>query len=166
MPTVKCVQCGSDNDPAETAGYCDDCGKKLPGLYTPPRTPAPAVAKDDPDEIRPRSGGNFKGGLNPRFVFGIVSAVAAILGGIALIFFGLTASGVVAWLVTVGAASVIGFVVALCGAFASRERLLALAPWIGTKNPVLARVVCWVALLFFLGLAGGAVYLGVTGLSR
>src|SRR5262249_4487809 len=33
MAVIKCVHCGVENDPAKTGGYCDDCGKKLPGTY-------------------------------------------------------------------------------------------------------------------------------------
>ena len=38
MSLVKCPSCGTSNDPDQTAGYCDECGKKLPGLYVPSRT--------------------------------------------------------------------------------------------------------------------------------
>jgi hypothetical protein len=34
MALVKCPHCGISNDPVKTAGYCDECGKKLPG-YSP-----------------------------------------------------------------------------------------------------------------------------------
>src|SRR5262249_28104604 len=27
---VKCLHCDADNDPRQTGGYCDACGKKLP----------------------------------------------------------------------------------------------------------------------------------------
>jgi hypothetical protein len=30
MILVKCLYCDADNDPQQTAGYCDACGKKLP----------------------------------------------------------------------------------------------------------------------------------------
>ncbi len=30
MFTVKCLHCGSEANPEATAGYCEDCGKKLP----------------------------------------------------------------------------------------------------------------------------------------
>jgi hypothetical protein len=30
MLSVKCLHCDADNDPHQTAGYCDNCGKKLP----------------------------------------------------------------------------------------------------------------------------------------
>jgi hypothetical protein len=30
MVTVKCLVCDADNDPRATAGYCENCGKKLP----------------------------------------------------------------------------------------------------------------------------------------
>jgi len=30
MLTVKCLYCGVETNPEATAGYCDDCGKKLP----------------------------------------------------------------------------------------------------------------------------------------
>ncbi len=30
MPTVKCFHCGVQADPEASAGYCDECGKKLP----------------------------------------------------------------------------------------------------------------------------------------
>jgi hypothetical protein len=33
MPSVKCVHCGAANDPEKTAGYCDNCGKKLPDIH-------------------------------------------------------------------------------------------------------------------------------------
>jgi hypothetical protein len=30
MLSVKCLHCDADNDPRQTGGYCDSCGKKLP----------------------------------------------------------------------------------------------------------------------------------------
>jgi hypothetical protein len=30
MSTVKCLYCDSEADPDVTAGYCEECGKKLP----------------------------------------------------------------------------------------------------------------------------------------
>jgi hypothetical protein len=30
MATVRCLNCNTDNDPIQTAGYCEECGKKLP----------------------------------------------------------------------------------------------------------------------------------------
>jgi hypothetical protein len=38
MALIKCVHCGTENDPEQTAGYCDQCGKKLPGNYSPIRS--------------------------------------------------------------------------------------------------------------------------------
>src|SRR5262249_18267722 len=46
---------------------------------------------------------------------------------------------------------IVGLFVAVRGAFASREKLLELAPLIGTKSPTVARVVCWVTLLILVG---------------
>jgi hypothetical protein len=79
--------------------------------------------------------------------------IALILGGLALILGGEKASSGITCLVTFGGMTLVGFVVALCGVVASRQRLLALSPWIGTKNPIVARIVCWIVLLFFVGLA-------------
>jgi hypothetical protein len=30
MVLVKCLHCDADNDPRQTSGYCESCGKKLP----------------------------------------------------------------------------------------------------------------------------------------
>jgi hypothetical protein len=30
MVSVKCLYCDADNDPRQTSGYCDNCGKRLP----------------------------------------------------------------------------------------------------------------------------------------
>jgi hypothetical protein len=32
MSVVNCPHCGAPNDPTETAGYCDECGKKIPSV--------------------------------------------------------------------------------------------------------------------------------------
>ncbi len=31
MATVECVHCNAINDPVQTSGYCEECGKRLPG---------------------------------------------------------------------------------------------------------------------------------------
>jgi len=53
---------------------------------------------------------------------------------------------------------------ALKGIRAPREKLLEMSSLIGTKNPVLARIVCWVAFiplsLAGIGMFGGAAFLG------
>jgi hypothetical protein len=46
-----------------------------------------------------------------------------------------------------GVAFLFGAWLALKGMFASEEQLLTMADKIGTKNPVLARAVCWIGFL-------------------
>jgi hypothetical protein len=51
MARIKCVQCGVENDPVQTAGYCEGCGKKLPASTSlvPSAPPAP------PDSPKPEA---------------------------------------------------------------------------------------------------------------
>jgi hypothetical protein len=47
MSKVKCIHCGTENDPQATAGYCDECGKRLPpkALLVPSRGSVLAPSK-------------------------------------------------------------------------------------------------------------------------
>src|SRR5262249_49945034 len=79
--------------------------------------------------------------------------LAAALGGVAWILWGENAGSGVVCLATCAGLVLSGAIVALRGAFASREHLRAMSGWIGTENPVAARIVCWVALAVILALA-------------
>ncbi|MBY0521930.1 MAG: DUF3592 domain-containing protein [Gemmataceae bacterium] len=41
MSKIRCVHCGSENDPNECAGYCDECGKKLGTVHYRPSLSSP-----------------------------------------------------------------------------------------------------------------------------
>jgi DNA-directed RNA polymerase subunit RPC12/RpoP len=49
MSLVKCPNCGFNNDPDQAAGYCDECGRKLPGIYVPVRASSYRAA--EPGEV-------------------------------------------------------------------------------------------------------------------
>jgi len=52
-----------------------------------------------------------------------------------------------------------GSIVSARGAFASREKLLSMSKIIGTKNPVVARIVCYVGLVVCTVVGAGTVIL-------
>lgn len=54
------------------------------------------------------------------------------------------------------------FIGALRGAFASEVDLLDMAGWIGSSNPMLARIVCWLSLVVLVGIAVLTVALAVS----
>ena len=162
MSSVKCVHCGTENDPAKTAGYCDDCGKKLPGIYTPQRSSFSPNQESDTAETRPGKGSQGGIGFPHTAVYAIVGFFAAALTGIALLFFGVQGARGVGCLVTFIGLGLVGLIVALRGAFASREQLLHMSDWIGTKNPTAARIVCWLFLVVIFGLACLAGYMAIS----
>jgi hypothetical protein len=53
MVTVKCLHCDSDNDPRQTSGYCDSCGKKLPPApsFRTRRADRGELTTDGPEEV-------------------------------------------------------------------------------------------------------------------
>jgi hypothetical protein len=55
MVIVKCLYCDADNDARETAGYCDNCGKKLPpaSAFRSPRKDYTEGTTDRPEELAP-----------------------------------------------------------------------------------------------------------------
>jgi hypothetical protein len=60
-----------------------------------------------------------------------------------------------------GVVCLFGSVVSARGAFASREKLLSMSKVIGTKNPVVARIVCLVGLVVCTAAGVGAILLAV-----
>jgi hypothetical protein len=55
MIIVKCLYCDTDNDARQTAGYCDNCGKKLPPAagFSSGRRDYDTGTTDRPDELAP-----------------------------------------------------------------------------------------------------------------
>lgn len=143
MPSVKCVHCETENDPVETAGYCDSCGKKLPGIYVPSKPAFPAKDESAAEQTSPGPGRR-----------GLPSIISILMGTVALLFaLAVPLSFVMGrgiFVLLLPVAALFGFMVCLLGVFASREQLLEMSHLIGTKNPTTARRVCFVGLFVFL----------------
>jgi hypothetical protein len=55
MLIVKCLYCDTENDARQTAGYCDNCGKKLPPAagFSSGRRDYESGTTDRPEELSP-----------------------------------------------------------------------------------------------------------------
>ena len=79
MATVQCWNCKTLSDPEQTGGWCDECGKKLPGNYQHLRRSArpheEATSSYDADQLPPPLGDPLR---IIRFLLGVGFAFAAL----------------------------------------------------------------------------------------
>src|ERR1700722_12630872 len=86
MVSVKCLYCDADNDPRQTAGYCDSCGKKLPpaSSFRSRRTEYGDLSSDGPEEVVGAGGGPAEALFTAAVLWLICGGLFLVLGPVFL----------------------------------------------------------------------------------